>query len=451
MKKMKTLTILFAGMMLLLSACDVKEASPGKSLSENAAKIGTSTAPAATPTPEVVPNLGGRVIKASAWWDLKPAGDTASEKARLAKIAEVEKKYNVKFEFVNVPYAEYMNKFTTTVLAGEPFADIVQMEYRSALPAILKGQLLLVSEFTTPDNNINKEANLLKKLPEIAGGEYAFSDPATLGVGIHYNRDVFKKLGLPDLQELYAKGEWTWDKFLEIAKQATKDTDNDGKIDVWGFSGWSINTVRHLTVANGGMIVDTAKKKEHISDPKTIQALEFVNKMYNIDKVVKVKTDNKMNWSESNTYKDGDIAMFIAAEWNLSGLKYDFGVVPIPLGPTGSKEATYAYTSQSGKFIPKGVKDPQLVYKIFEETFDIPQTEEYPGQNHLESLYKHQEDINMVREHIAGTGMTSLDDAYPNFPMYEFIEEVLVKNTSVTAAAEIYKQQAQAAIDKLGQ
>ncbi|MNL89011.1 hypothetical protein D3C87_2190810 [compost metagenome] len=57
----------------------------------------------------------------------------------------------------------------------------------------------------------------------------------------------------------------------------------------------------------------------------------------------------------------------------------------------------------------------------------------------------------MVREHIAGTGMTSLDDAYPNFPMYEFIEEVLVKNTSVTAAAEIYKQQAQAAIDKLGQ
>ncbi|WP_244878955.1 hypothetical protein [Paenibacillus lautus] len=27
-----------------------------------------------------------------------------------------------------------MNKFTTSVLAGEPFADMVQLEYKSALP-----------------------------------------------------------------------------------------------------------------------------------------------------------------------------------------------------------------------------------------------------------------------------------------------------------------------------
>lgn len=451
MKKMKVLTILLAGMMLSLSACGGKEASPSTSPSENATSPSASTAPAATPTPEEVPDLGGRVIKVSAWWDLKPAGNTAGEKARLEKIAEVEKKYNVKFEFVNVPFEEYMNKFTTTVLAGEPFADIVQMEYKSALPAILKGQLLPVSEYTTPENNINKEHDLLEKLPAIAGGEYAFDNPVVLGLGMHYNRDVFKKLGLPDLQELYNKGEWNWDKFLEIAKQATKDTDNDGKTDVWGFSGWSLDIVRHLTVSNGGVTVDATNKKEGLSDPKTIEATEFVNKMYNVDKVVKVKTGNKMDWNESNTFKDGDVAMFTAAEWMLPDTKFDFGVVPMPQGPNGNKEATYANTAQSGKFIPKGVKDPKLVYQIFEETFDIPPTEEYAGQDYLESLYKHQEDIDMVRQHIARTGVTTLDDAYPDYPTYAFVEDVLVKNTSVTAAAEKYKQQAQAAIEKLGQ
>ena len=77
--------------------------------------------------PEAEPvDLGGRVIKVASWWDLKPAGTTAGEKARLEKIAEIEKKYNCKIEFVNVPFEEYMNKFTTSVLAGEPFADIVR-------------------------------------------------------------------------------------------------------------------------------------------------------------------------------------------------------------------------------------------------------------------------------------------------------------------------------------
>ena len=77
--------------------------------------------------PEAEPvDLGGRVIKVASWWDLKPVEAQQREKARLEKIAEIEKKYNCKIEFVNVPFEEYMNKFTTSVLAGEPFADIVR-------------------------------------------------------------------------------------------------------------------------------------------------------------------------------------------------------------------------------------------------------------------------------------------------------------------------------------
>ncbi|MFD1953615.1 ABC transporter substrate-binding protein [Paenibacillus thailandensis] len=446
--KMKVLTLL-VGLMLLLSACS-GGANNGPSSEPSVSADTPSAASSAEPSPSGQPvDLGGRVIKIAAWWDLKPAGETASDKARLDKIAEVEKKYNVKLEFVNVPFEEYMNKFTTTVLAGEPFADIVQMEYKSALPAILKGQLLPIGEFTTPDNNINKEGNLLTKYPAIAGGEYGFDNPVTLGLGLHYNRDIFKKLGLPDLQELYSKGEWNWDKFLEIAKQATKDTDNDGKIDVYGVSGWAPDIVRHFAIANGGIIVDETNGKEGLTDPKTIEAAEFINRLYNVEKVVRVKSGDIMNWEESNTFKDGDVAMFPAAEWQLPDLTFDAGVVPIPIGPGGSEDKTYAYTAASAKFIPKGVKDPQLVYQIYEETFDIPQIEEYPGQDYLESLYGHEEDIQMIREHIAGTGVIVLDGAYPDYPFNSYVEDIIVKNGSVTATAEKYKQQAEAAIAKL--
>ncbi|MCA0754984.1 extracellular solute-binding protein [Paenibacillus sp. N4] len=441
MRKMKGLSILVMCLTLLLSACS-KE-------TNTTDYTPPSETAASSPEGEAV-DLGGRVIRVAAWWDLKPAGESASDKARLDKIAEVEQKYNVKIEFLNVPFEEYMNKFTTTVLAGEPFADIVQMEYKSALPAILKGQLVPVDEFAQSFSNINNEANLITRYPAIAGHEYAFDNPTAIGLGMHYNRDLFKKLGLPDLQELYASGEWNWEKFIEIAKLATKDTDNDGKTDVYGYSGWALDAVKHFAAANGVKLADEEAGKEGISDPRTIEAAEFVNRLYNTEKVVKVKTGDPMNWEESNTFKDGDVAMFTSAEWNLRDLTFDMGVVPIPNGPQGTKEMTYANTSASAKFIPKGVVDPKIVYQIYEETFDIPQIEEYPGQDYLESIYGHEEDVAMIREHIAGTGVIMIDDAYPDYPTYSFVQDVIVNKASVAASAEKYKAQAQASIDKLG-
>lgn len=455
MRKLKGLSLALFCFVFLLSACSgggntAKTATESSPPSEASTTTTTpeKTEPEQTEAPPV--DLGGRVIKVAAWWDLKPAGTTAGEKARLEKIAEVEKKYNCKFEFVNVPFEEYMNKFTTSVLAGEPFADIVQMEYKSALPAIIKGQLLPISEFTTDKSNINNKGDLITKSPSIGGGEYAFDNPGTIGLGLHYNRDLFKKLGLPDLQELYNKGEWNWEKLLEIAKQATKDTDNDGKTDVWGYSGWAIDAIKHFTAANGGKLVDDENSKEMLSDSRTIEAVEFVNRLYNVDKVVRVKTGNRTNWEESNTFKDGNVAMFTAAEWQLKDLTFEVGVVPIPNGPQGSPKQTYANTAQASKFIPKGVKDPAAVYQAYEETFDIPPTEEYPGQDYLESIYTNQEDIDMIREHIAGTGVITIDEAYAGYPTGAFVEDIIVKNQSVTATAEKYKQQAQAAVDKLG-
>ncbi|MGN7455674.1 ABC transporter substrate-binding protein [Paenibacillus pasadenensis] len=447
--------VLGMSLTLLLSACSGNNGG-GAATNGAAATPGSepaaSAAPAETAAPEAAPpDLGGRVLKFAAWWDLKPAGNTASEKERLAKIAEVEKKYNVKIEFVNVPFEEYMPKFTATVLTGEPFADIMQMEYKSALPAALKGQLLKVDEFTSPEDDINQEKKLMVRTPAIAGQEYGFDNPGMAGSGIHYNRDLFKKLGLPDLQELYASGQWNWDKFLEIAKQATKDTDNDGKTDTYGFSGWSIDIARNFVAANGGAFVDPENKAEGFTNPNTIEAVEFVNKLYNVENVVKNKTGDRMNYEEFNTFKDGDVAMFPAPIWAVSSeLPFDFGVVPFPVGPHGSDKFTFADSGSAAKFIPKGVKDPQLVYKIYEETFDIAQTEDFPGQEWLEGQYNHEEDIMMMKDNINGKGQIVLEDAYPDYPTGKFLTDILVNSQSVTASAQKYKPEAEASIGKLG-
>lgn len=451
MRKKRVLSAVAATVLLGLTACSSSGSESDKDVSASASASPAASAQASeAPAQAKAVDLGGRVIKFAAWWDLTPKGETASDKALLAKKAELENKYNMKIEYVNVPFDQYMDKFTTTVLAGEPFADVVQMEYKAALPAILKGQLLQLSEFTQAKSSVNTDQKILIKAQPIAGKEYGFDTPYTTSVGVHYNRDLFKKLGLPDLHEVYKSGQWTWEKFEEIAKLATRDTDNDGKKDAFGFSGWPVTDAKHLATANGAKIADETTGKEGISDPKTVQALEFLNKLYNVDNVVKVKSGNRMDYNESNTFKDGDVAMFMAYEWMLSDVKFDIGVVPIPNGPQGKKEVTYANTAGGAKFIPKGVKDPQIVYQIYEELFNLPPLEQYPSQNYMEERYKHEEDIKMVRENISGKSIAVLDDAYKDFPFGTVVEEIIVKNASVASTVEKYKGPAQAAMDKLG-
>src|SRR5690606_23851167 len=100
----------------------------------------------------------------------------------------------------------------------------------------------------------------------------------------------------------------------------------------------------------------------------------------------------------------------------------NIGVVPIPNGPQGSPEMTFANNNGNAKFIPNGVKDPHIVYQIYEETYDVPPTEDFPGQDYLESKYSDEADIQVIRERILGTGAIVIEEAFPEFPIYPFMD-----------------------------
>ncbi|HEY6158881.1 MAG TPA: sugar ABC transporter substrate-binding protein [Gemmatimonadales bacterium] len=48
-------------------------------------------------------------------------------------------------------------------------------------------------------------------------------------VVVAYNKDLLDRAAIP-----YPTDDWTWDDFLRVAKQLTRDTDGDGSIDQWG-------------------------------------------------------------------------------------------------------------------------------------------------------------------------------------------------------------------------
>src|SRR5690606_7287911 len=186
-----------------------------------------------------------------------------------------------------------------------------------------------------------------------------------------------------------------------------------------------------------------------MTDPKMAEALEFVNRLYTVENVVKVKTGNKTEWNETNTFKDGDVAMSVNYDWNVGELSFEVGVVPNAAGPNSDGKHTYANTAQNGWFIPKGVQDPQIVYQIVEEMRDVPPTEEYLGQDWLEGRFKNEADIAMSIDHINGTGRLALEEGVADFPFYAVMDEIIVQNQSVAATIEKHKPAGEAALAKI--
>jgi multiple sugar transport system substrate-binding protein len=206
---------------------------------------------------------------------------------------------------------------------------------------------------------------------------------------------------------------------------------------------------RHFAASNGIAFVDPNTLEDTSDDPKMIEALEFVNRIYNVENVIKNKSGDKLAWQELDTFKDGDVAMSIQYDWSVGDLTFEVGVVPVPQGPQGSPQYTYANAALNAWFIPKGVQDPHHVYRIFEEMSDLPPTEEYLGQDWLESRYMTEEDIRIGLEHINGTGMIFVEEGIPDYPFFSMMGEIFNDNQSVTATIEKYKNEAVAALEKV--
>jgi ABC-type glycerol-3-phosphate transport system substrate-binding protein len=200
--------------------------------------------------------------------------------------------------------------------------------------------------------------------------DYLFA-PANSGGSSAYvlafNMDMIQKAGLENPQDLYDRNEWTWDKWREYLKVLTKDVNNDGTTDIYGYSGWWTQLLSNLLFSNSAGIARSAK--EELSSAATREVLQFIYDIYNTDKTAR-PWDNS-NWNINNSlYADGLAAFWIGADWIFNeyggeNLPFKIGVVPWPVGPHGNSE-TNSHSQPQGNwyFIPKGVENPRLVYDV---------------------------------------------------------------------------------------
>ncbi len=397
-------------------------------------------------TPEMDFDLGGKTIKIVSWFDMEIKDDNPDSIKKLENLEALKKKHNFDIEYVLLDYGEYQDKVVASLLAGEPLGDIVRLEKFYTIPSLVKQDLLWpIDEYTKNTNAFNQKVT--NEIMTFEGRGYGFTDDqANFYSGIFYNRTLMNELGITPLQEYVDADNWNWDTFIDVVRDANRDTNNDGKLDVWG-------------LAQGEGLLDSALysnetdltkgDKQNLEDPKTIEAFEF---MVRIGTEELARPTEGGDWTEpSMFFRQGNTLMYAGAFWELDGFKedmpdYDIGFLPFPKGPSAS-----AYHSGETRFnastIPKAVDNQEQLMYIMEKIHDIESMYDYPLQNRLETQYVNEDDINNAL--LAADGFVVLDNqTFPSMDYYGLRYE-LAQGTSVSTVIEKYKDQYQAAVDEV--
>lgn len=420
-------------------------------------------------------DLGGNTLRVGGWWpgtlrfsvplgvSEEPDPATAANyfEARMIwdNARRAEQEFNFSLEEVIIDGMEIPAVLTASVMAGDPFADIVMANGNMTLPFSMGDLIHRLDTIDLPGSDLLGPQIYSRFMAEGFGHAWAFnsSAPGTVAHTIGVNLDIINAIGAQNPVDLFNSGQWTWAAMLDIMRLATRDTTGDGNNDQWGFAGVPSELLRNFIAANDGMLV-TDDLNYGLDHPNTIEAMEFVEIIF---REGLWETDPAMpidihDWGRNFwAFQSGNSALFLCMTWNMNDgdLPFEFAVVPIPLGPSNTSGHTFLGGWRQGLVLPHGSPwSPADVLMVAEEYFAWPGIEHElllgPALTATRNIYLTEAD---AQRQVNESHNMRMDMGYniqefmwrlPNF-VYHFINQEM----TVVQAVETYRGPMQEILD----
>ena len=258
--------------------------------------------------------------------------------------------------------SDYYTRLLTQIAAKRP-PDIMQIGDDAVPMFVEKGALLPLDDFLKSADGLDTGIYLpgLSDPGKWNGKQYLLPKDYS-PVAVYFNKKLFDQFKVP-----YPKEGWTWEDLLTTAKALTKDTNGDGKTDVWGVqlpASWTSGFEYWVAAAGGRLISEDGKKfVGYMDSPETQSALKFYADLYNVHKVAPPPADLAM-WGGGNTeFDQGKAAMRLFGRWPQGGYKanpnIDLGVVG---APAGKVRASVLFWGGFG--IAAGAEHPEAAWRF---------------------------------------------------------------------------------------
>lgn len=267
-------------------------------------------------------------------WD---PGQLEVEKATIAAFESANP--DVKVQIDALPPKEYWPKLSALAAAGD-LPDVFAMSSGFVKEWAEAGNLKDLSE-TVEGTDLTAYYDGAMSVGEVSGGRYAFPQNWVAPV-LYFNKDMFDDAGVG-----YPTADWTWDDFKAAAQALTKDTNDDGTPDQWGF--WLYGRYAHVDTwvfRNGGRYLND---KETGLEPnnEAQNTLAFLSDL--ITDGVAPKPQDMEGIRQQDVFPMGMAAMWVDGSWNIANVRkvagdsFNWGIAQVPMGPDATPETGAAY------------------------------------------------------------------------------------------------------------
>lgn len=272
---------------------------------------------------------------------------------------QYKEKYNVDVEIIPSDYNNYSTKLEASLSSGTPI-DVAVASVANFPDYAVKGWVQPIDKYISLDSG-DYSKSAMDMFYKYKGSHYlAVSKKGITPIVLYYNKDMIADAGLTDPMEYWNKGQWNFETFRTMCKALTKDTNGDGKTDVWGVSCWYPNAFLGANKTAALMIDEKNHFKLNLDDPKLKRACAYVQDMYYTTKWRGLDgNDIKVSWENQhdaffNEYTWNDKA--VAQDKTQGKFTFNYGVVAMPTGPDNTDGTYVCFTG--GCSIVKGSKSP---------------------------------------------------------------------------------------------
>lgn len=286
-------------------------------------------------------DISGQEIVWMADYDINPSNNDD----RSVALTLFEDTYGGKVKWIQTTSATKFDDLANKIMSDEQ-VDMFPYEWSCLPNGVYKDQYEPLDDYINLDDDLWSDVKYMAESLVYNGKHYvipyAISDP----VCIQYSRELMQEEGLDDPYELYQKGEWTWDTFMDMMEKFVNNAD-DGE-ERFGINGWFGQAVVQST---GKTIVtyDGSKFANNITDPQ-IEKAELL--------LQQIAQENLYDPSWKSYFPEDGLTLFYAmgGTWSLGESNGknpdgDIMIVPFPKDPDADKY--YACANYAAKMLVK--------------------------------------------------------------------------------------------------
>lgn len=263
------------------------------------------------------------------------------------------KKYNVKFDFIDMSWKETISKLGNMVAAGNP-PDSVFLTENEFLQWTYSNVLQPMSPYIVQDPEWNdlslsyfKTNNKLYAIPT------STPDASLMVYLVYFNKTLFKEQNVKTPYDHYKAGTWTWEELLKTAERMTLYRSDGKTVKTNGLSCWNPNV---WVLANGGTGMKETQPgifESTYTDAADMRGLNFV---YQLSQIPTIDIDPYSGFANRS------LAMHVERPGNAVG-QFDYyntmddeiGMAPLPAAADGKY---YAPVACYGMGVPRKAANP---------------------------------------------------------------------------------------------